>query len=87
MAQINTLKSEIEINQHLIEVNDIIFYVDGSNFMEYKVTELFEGGIEVKALNNDCNIEINKFEDLYFHQLQCGWVFSNDTRILKKDLI
>jgi len=80
------LKSEVELNNNIIEVSDLITYSDNSNFMQYKVTELFEGGMEVKAMNDNCNVEIGKLEDLYFNELQIGWKFSDETRILKKQL-
>lgn len=44
----NSLKSEIEIYRHLIEVGDKICYCDGLNGMLYEVTELFDGGVKLK---------------------------------------
>ncbi len=83
---VTELKSEIEINQDLVNVGDIIFYTDMSNCMKYEVTENFGDGVEVKALNDDCNVEKGQFEDLFFNELQKGWEFSNETRNLKPQL-
>ena len=84
--QISTdLQSEVELNSNIIELGDSITYSDNCNFMQYEVTDLFDGGIEVKAMNDNCNVEKGKFEDLYFNELQTGWKFSDETKNLKKE--
>lgn len=79
------LKSEVEKFQNILKVGDKINYSDGCNFMEYQITELFEDGIEVKALTDNCNIEKGKCEDLFFNELQKGWIIDEETKNLKTE--
>ena len=66
------LKSEVEINQHLIQIGDCLAYTDAANNEKWEVTELFDGGFEAK---NDYEIK-----DFYFHQLQMGWSVTERTK-------
>lgn len=64
-----SLLSEVEINKHLIRVDDKL-YSPGQDF--YIVTELFEGGFSAK-----CEWEEN---DFYFCELQKGWFIMESTK-------
>ena len=71
-ANINTLKSEVELNQKLIFVGDILIYCDACNCERWQVTELFDGGFEAK---NDYETK-----DFWFNELQYGWSISEKTK-------
>jgi hypothetical protein len=66
------MKSEVQLNQNNIKVNDILIYSDASNFEKWLVTETFKGGFEAK----------NDFEtkDFMFSELQYGWSISDKTK-------
>ena len=65
------LKSQVESNQKLLNVNDTLIYQDSVNYQEWVVTELFEGGFEAK--------DDYENKDFYFNELQIGWSFKNKT--------
>lgn len=66
------MKSEVEKNQKLINVNDVLIYCDDANCEKWVVTELFNGGFEAK---NDYETK-----DFYFNELQIGWSISEKTK-------
>lgn len=65
------MKSQVEVNQKLIAVNDILLYVDSSNAQKWIVTELFEGGFSALSYDEE--------KDFYFTELQTGWSISEKT--------
>lgn len=66
------MKSEVELNQNNLRVNDKLIYCDDSNSESWVITELFEGGFEAK---NDCETK-----DFMFDELQLGWSVSQKTK-------
>jgi hypothetical protein len=66
------MKSEVELNQAKILVNDVLFYLDYENTERWEVTELFKGGFEA---TNDYETKAFNFSDL-----QIGWVISDKTK-------
>ena len=72
MCATNTLISEVEKNQTLVRVNDVLWYIDGANFQQWIVTDVFDGGFEAK---DDYETRI-----YFFNELQLGWRFSDKTK-------
>lgn len=68
MTTLETLKSEVEKRQNEVKVGTKLYYMDACNFMQWIVTEVFEGGFEAKD-------EDGYEEDLFFNELQMGWKF------------
>lgn len=68
------MKSEVEVNQKLITVNDVLYYMDGANCDKWTVTALFTGGFE--AIHN----ELEMTNVFLFNELQSGWVISDNTK-------
>jgi hypothetical protein len=66
------MKSEVEKNQKLINVNDVLIYCDHANFQKWIVTEIFDGGFEAK--------DDYETKDFYFNMLQTGWSISVKTK-------
>lgn len=66
------MKSEVELNQNNLRVNDKLIYTDNSNSESWIITELFEGGFEAK----------NDYETRHFmfDELQLGWTISQKTK-------
>jgi len=65
------MKSQVELNQKNIKVNDVLIYVDNANTQKWVVTELLEGGFEAK---NDYETK-----DFIFSELQIGWKISTNS--------
>lgn len=64
--------SKLSIDKNILRIGDVVTYCDSVNFMTYEVSELFEGGAELKAISG-CGVEGGEFEDIYFDSLQLGW--------------
>ena len=67
------LTSNLELNKSLASIGDKVCYSDTCNSMDYVVTDVFEGGLELEALTNDCAVRKGEKEDKYFNSLQKGW--------------
>ena len=65
--------SKLKQRQSEVKVGSKIAYSDQCNFMEYEVTELFEGGFTAKALTDDCGIPKGETDSYDFDSLQHGW--------------
>lgn len=66
------MKSEVQLNQNNLRVEDKLIYSDESNCESWVITELFTGGFEAK---NDYETK-----DFMFDQLQLGWSISEKTK-------
>lgn len=69
------LESNLSKNRNSIKANDYIIYSDDYNFMKFVVVELLfdEDAIVIKAISDDCNINIGETDILYLNNLQLGW--------------
>lgn len=67
------LASNLESNKSLATIGDKVIYSDAYNFMSYIVTDIFEGGMELEALTDDCSVAKGEKEDIFFDSLQLGW--------------
>lgn len=68
------MKSEVEVNQKLITVGDVLYYMDGSNCDKWIVKSLFEGGFIA------FNTELEGEDVFFFNQLQYGWIISDNSK-------
>lgn len=66
------MKSEVELNQENLRVNDKLIYCDSSNVESWIITELFEGGFQAKD-----DYETKEF---LFSELQIGWTISEKAK-------
>ena len=65
--------SNSELNKNLAKVGDKVSYSDSCNNMDYVITEVFYGGVELEALTDSCGVPKGEKEDIYFEYLQVGW--------------
>ena len=68
--------SNLESNKSLVAIGDKVCYSDACNVMNYIVTDIFDGGMEIEALTDDCGVRKGEKEDIYFDSLQNGWELS-----------
>ncbi|MFA5300393.1 MAG: hypothetical protein WC389_19585 [Lutibacter sp.] len=66
------MKSEVELNQKILRVNDVLFYIDNYNTEKWVITELFKGGFEAES-----EYETKSF---LYNELQSGWCISENTK-------